>query len=106
MRHRVDGTAELLEQLKSQKPADIGQTLIHGDCTIDNVLLQGGTVSGFIDWSGGAHGDPRYDVALAIRPKDGLFETEEDFAAFFGGYGDRIITDEEYDYFNGLYEFF
>lgn len=106
MRHRVDGTAELLEQLKSQKPADIGQTLIHGDCTIDNVLLQGGTVSGFIDWSGGAHGDPRYDVALAIRPQDGLFETEEDFAAFFGGYGDRIITDEEYDYFNGLYEFF
>jgi aminoglycoside phosphotransferase (APT) family kinase protein len=107
LRHyRVDGTAELLDWLKTNRPAEIGQALIHGDCTIDNFLVRDGKISAIIDWNGGAFGDPRYDAALAVRPKEGLFEWPEDYDAFFGGYGKRILTGEQYAYFNGIYEFF
>ncbi|AFH62512.1 aminoglycoside phosphotransferase APH(3') [Paenibacillus caseinilyticus] len=104
---RVDGTAELLKQLKANRPREIKQTLIHGDFTVDNVLVHEGRISGIIDWSGGALGDPRYDVSLAVRPKMNLFHSAGDFDAFYGGYGARILTDEDYAYFeNGLYAFF
>ncbi|MBD2846569.1 phosphotransferase [Paenibacillus sp. IB182496] len=105
--YKVDGTAALLEKLISKKPAVFEQTLIHGDCTIDNFLVHEGRISGIIDWSGGAHGDPRYDVSLAIRPKPNVFQSSKDHRAFFDGYGKKIITDEEYEYFeDGLYAFF
>lgn len=62
---------------------------------------------GIIDWGGGSLGDPRYDVSIAIRPKPNAFEKESDKQLFFEGYGERIITDRDYDYFvKGLYEFF
>ena len=51
--------------------------------TIDNVLVHNGEVTGIIDWSGGAFGDPRYDVSLAIRPKHHIFEWESDKLCFF-----------------------
>lgn len=64
-------------------------------------------VTGVIDWSGGAHGDPRYDLSLAIRPKPNAFESERDKQIFFKGYRGKMIDDDVYDYFvNGLYEFF
>ena len=103
----VDGTGELLEKIKSIKPQEYNQTLIHGDFTIDNVLVKNGVITGVIDWGGGAYGDPRYDVALAIRPKPNAFENEIDKQIFFEGYGDKIIDNNEYEYFvSGLYEFF
>lgn len=80
---------------------------IHGDYTIDNVLVSDGIITGIIDWSGGAYGDPRYDVSIAIRPKPNLFQDEIDRQIFFEGYGEKIINYKEYDYFvNGLNEFF
>lgn len=107
LEHFNAGTEELLEELRNNKPEDIEPTLIHGDFTVDNVLVDEGGISGIIDWSGGAYGDPRYDVALAIRPKQVVFENEDDLEAFFDGYGKKIINDEEYDYFErGLYTFF
>ena len=105
--YQVDGTAELLKNIKKNKPNEYKQTLIHGDFTIDNVLVHNGIISGVIDWAGGTHGDPRYDVSLAVRPKPNAFENEIDREIFFEGYGERIIDNKEYDYFvNGLYEFF
>ncbi|MFO1446079.1 aminoglycoside phosphotransferase family protein [Bacillus sp. Bva_UNVM-123] len=105
--YQVDGTAELLKNIKKNKPNEFKQTLIHGDFTIDNVLVHNGIISGVIDWAGGTYGDPRYDVSLAVRPKLHAFENEIDREIFFEGYGERIIGNKEYDYFvNGLYEFF
>lgn len=108
MQYETEGTSELLEQLKKTKPEYYQQTLIHGDFTIDNVLVQAGTINGIIDWDGGTFGDPRYDVALAIRPKPNVFQSMKDIEIFFEGYGKRIITEKEYNYFadNGLYLFF
>lgn len=105
--YKVDGTEELLNKIKLNKPNQFKQTLIHGDYTVDNVLIHNGMISGIIDWAGGAYGDPRYDVSLAIRPKPNVFENIIDRELFFEGYGEKIIGNEEYDYFvNGLYEFF
>jgi aminoglycoside phosphotransferase (APT) family kinase protein len=102
----VDGSPELLERLQGNRPADVPATLIHGDYTLDNVLVAGNAVSGVIDWSGGDWGDPRYDLALAIRPEPEAFDNPGDVEAFFEGYGSRPLSDDEYGYFNSLYEFF
>src|SRR5699024_388531 len=100
-------TEELLKKIKLNKPNQFKQTLIHGDYTIDNVLVHNGVISGVIDWAGGAYGDPRYDVSLAVRPKPNAFENVLERELFFEGYGGKIIKNEEFDYFvNGLYEFF
>ncbi|WP_088044699.1 aminoglycoside phosphotransferase family protein [Bacillus sp. EAC] len=104
--YNVDGSLKLLDELKENKPSYFNQTLIHGDFTIDNVLVKDGEITGIIDWSGGSYGDPRYDVSLAIRPKPNIFENKSEVALFFEGYGNRIITDEDYKYFVGIYEFF
>jgi len=105
--YQVDGTAQLLHFLKTKKPKPIKQSLIHGDFTIDNVLVYDGKITGIIDWSGGAFGDPRYDLSLAIRPKPNAFETKSDLDVFFEGYGTRILDEQEYRYFKeGLNEFF
>ena len=70
-------------------------------------MVYEGRISGIIDWSGGAYGDPRYDLSLAIRPKPNIFQSSKDHNAFFDGYGKKIITDAEYEYFeDGLYAFF
>lgn len=105
--YQVDGSLELLTRLKETKPIPIENTLIHGDFTIDNVLIKNGNIVGIIDWSGAAFGDPRYDVALAIRPKANAFVNKIDRAIFFESYGRFEITKEQYNYFEeGLYAFF
>ncbi len=104
--YQVDGSPELLECLQGNRPAHVPATLIHGDFTLDNVLVAGDAVSGVIDWSGGDWGDSRYDLALAIRPEPEAFDNPADLQAFFEGYGCQPLSDDEYRYFNGLYEFF
>ncbi|CAM5216245.1 Aminoglycoside 3'-phosphotransferase-2 OS=Ureibacillus acetophenoni OX=614649 GN=SAMN05877842_106128 PE=4 SV=1 [Ureibacillus acetophenoni] len=100
----VDGTVELLNKLKNTIPKSVKQTLIHGDCTTDNVLVIDGKVRLFIDVAGMTVGDPRYDVSLAIRK---LRKDEEFIKAFYSGYTRYKVSIEEYEYFNeGLYEFF
>lgn len=107
LHYTTEGSAELLEQLRQHRPLSIPSTLIHGDFTVDNVLIQEGKVTGIIDWAGGGMGDPRYDLALAIRPKKtGLFHAPQDRQAFFEGYGLFSLSEFDYDYFVGLYEFF
>ena len=103
----TDGSFELLEKLKKNHPAPVQQTLVHGDFTVDNVLIHNRDVAAVIDWSGGAYGDPRYDAALAIRPKECAFHTDADSRVFFEGYGKNILGSGDYEYFaDGLYEFF
>ncbi|WP_342598068.1 aminoglycoside phosphotransferase family protein [Psychrobacillus sp. FSL H8-0483] len=102
--YEVDGNQELLDQLIKHPPIRSKQVLIHGDCTIDNVLVSNGRVQTFIDLSGAAYGDPRCDIALAIRS---IKDNEAMIKAFYKGYSLQMITKEEFDYFDGgLYEFF
>lgn len=105
-RYDVDGTPALLSLLKSQRPKPVSNTLIHGDYTLDNVLVMGETLTGVIDWCSGAVGDPRYDLALATRPEREAFQDPADLDAFYEGYGGPRLAREESTYFEGLYEFF
>ncbi|WP_139378359.1 phosphotransferase family protein [Mesobacillus jeotgali] len=101
---QADGSLALLEQLEEDKPQKVKQTMIHGDCTTDNVLAVNGQVRLFIDVAGMTVGDPRYDEALAIRK---FRDTPELLASFYDGYTRYRVSDQEYCYFEeGLYEFF
>jgi aminoglycoside phosphotransferase (APT) family kinase protein len=102
----VDGTPALLRGLEQHRPQPITPTLIHGDYMLDNVLVTDGSISGVIDWAGGAVGDPRYDLALATQPRPEAFQSSADLEAFYDGYEGLPITAEEAGYFVGLYEFF
>lgn len=100
----ADGNAELLEKIKLNKPLPIRQTIIHGDCTTDNVLVVNGEVHTFIDVAGMTVGDPRYDVSLAIRK---IVKNEELLGAFYEGYRRLRVSKDEFHYFeDGLYAFF
>jgi aminoglycoside phosphotransferase (APT) family kinase protein len=82
----------------------VQQTIIHGDCTTDNVLVFDGKVELFIDVSGMTVGDPRYDESLAIRR---FLNNEEYINAFYQGYQRYRVSKNEFCYFDqGLYEFF
>lgn len=104
--YQVEGDPELLEILRRERPAPEGAaaTLVHGDFTMDNVLLEEGKVTGIIDWSDGEVGDRRYDLAVAL---DGHAEefSAEDREAFFAGYGGKPLSPEESWYFSHLYKF-
>jgi aminoglycoside phosphotransferase (APT) family kinase protein len=102
---QAEASAQLLARLERQRPPAVSPRLIHGDFALDNVLIHDGAVSGIVDWAWGAVGDPRYDLALAIRPKEGVFQAPEDAESFFAGYGTAGLSQEEYDYFLALYEF-
>ena len=105
-RFSVDGSPALLDSLRQHRPPAAAQTLIHGDYTLDNVLVQNGKVTGIIDWSLGGFGDPRYDLALATRPDEGIFQSVDDRRDFYSGYGGPPLPPEIQAYFVGLYEFF
>ncbi|HEY3289529.1 MAG TPA: phosphotransferase [Anaerolineae bacterium] len=106
--YSVDGSPQLLAHLRQAHPAPVAQTVIHGDYSIDNVLVDGNNIVGIIDWSGGAVGDPRYDVALGTRPQRVAFasERDSDLAAFYAGYGGIPLSQQITDYYIGLYEFY
>lgn len=101
-----DDPVALLEQLRAERPADVPQTLIHGDFMWDNVLVQGDEITGIVDWGGGAVGDPRYDLTLAILPHEDGDLSDAEVAAFYAAYGCDPLTQAEYHYFTNLYEFF
>ncbi|WP_404407045.1 phosphotransferase [Jeotgalibacillus malaysiensis] len=99
-----DGDRTLFEKLRANPLPEISQTVIHGDCTTDNVMVSDGEVSLFIDLGGMTVGDPRYDVALALRKVMADIELTE---AFYKGYGRFRLSSKEFNYLeNGLYEFF
>ncbi len=105
-RYETAGSPELMERLKKGRPAITWECLIHGDCTVDNVMVKDNRLTGIIDWSGGTSGDPDYDIALAVRPKSGIFSWPEDHEFFFACYG-KSISSETYQYYaEGLYEFY
>lgn len=104
--YKVDGNQQLLKQLQDQHMICRKEVLIHGDYSIDNVLVHDGQIAAVIDWSGGACGDARYDMALAVRFEDGIFTGSKERKVLFKVDG-KQISQREFCYFaEGLYEFF
>jgi aminoglycoside phosphotransferase (APT) family kinase protein len=102
----VDGTPEVLEYVRHNRPSSIQETLIHGDCSLDNVLVHNERVCSLIDWAGGGRGDPRYDLALATQVEQEVFQSASDYDAFYSGYTGERLTEAERSYFLSLDEFF
>ena len=101
-----DGTVTLLESLHRRLPEPVPDVLIHGDLALDNVLVSAEDAMSLIDWSGGAQGDPRYDLALALHTEPELELGEPELAAFFEGYGGIPMDRSTRRWYESLYEFF
>lgn len=101
-----DGTAELLADLHRRRPEPVPEVLIHGDLALDNVLVAAGDTMSLIDWSGGAQGDPRCDLTLALQTEPEIELDEFELAAFFESYGGAPLDRETRRWFEDLYEFF
>jgi aminoglycoside phosphotransferase (APT) family kinase protein len=101
-----DGTVELLADLRHRLPAPVPEVLIHGDLALDNVLIAAEDAMSLIDWPGGAQGDPRCDVALALSTEPEITLGETELAAFFEGYGGAPVDRSTRRWFEDLYEFF
>jgi aminoglycoside phosphotransferase (APT) family kinase protein len=111
-RNLVQGYAEPdappVDHLATALPEPTAEVLIHGDYTIDNVLVDAGKITGIIDWGRADSGDRRYDLALATRAQtvEAVFLEESDFQAFYAGYNGKRLTESEFYWFRALYEYF
>lgn len=82
---------------------DLPSGIIHADLFKDNVLLDGETVAGFIDFYYACNGDFMYDLAIAVndwaRTADNTLDHTLE-AAFIQGYESvRPLSDEERAYY-------
>jgi aminoglycoside phosphotransferase (APT) family kinase protein len=103
---QVDGTPELLRYVQQNRPSAKQETLIHGDCTLDNVLVDNEVICVLIDWAAGGPGDPRHDLALATQAEREAFQAPADYDAFYAGYTGERLTEAEQTYFLAVDEFF
>jgi aminoglycoside phosphotransferase (APT) family kinase protein len=101
-----DRSPELLAHLEATRPDPIAEVLIHGDVSLDNVLIAPNGNLSLIDWPTGDLGDPRSDIAIALAIEPELQLGEADVAAFFEAYGSRPMDVATRRWFVDLYEFF
>lgn len=96
------GPRDVLAYLQAGAPA-VRQDLVftHGDYCLPNVIMQGGRVTGVIDWSAGRYGDRRYDLAAGIRTIRHNLRDERYVETFLEAYG-WAGAPEELIYFDGL----
>jgi aminoglycoside phosphotransferase (APT) family kinase protein len=92
--------------LEATKPTPVPEVLIHGDMSLDNVLIDSEGTMALIDWPTGDLGDPRSDIAIALATEPEIHLSEEEIAAFYEGYGGKRIDATTRKWFLGLYEFF
>ena len=96
---------DLYLQLLASRPATKDHVFTHGDYCLPNVILQGGRVTGFVDWSRAGVGDPYRDLALAARSiRKNLGPGLE--TAFFSEYGIHRPDAARIEYYTLLDEFF
>ena len=58
--------AELDAWLKANAPAESGSALVHSDFRLGNVLVDGDTVTGVLDWELASIGDPLVDLGYLL----------------------------------------
>ncbi|HET7925281.1 MAG TPA: aminoglycoside phosphotransferase family protein [Rhodanobacteraceae bacterium] len=101
-----DGTAAGLVELERSRPHAVRETLIHGDLSLDNVLVDERGELHLIDWADGGLGDPRHDLALALQTKPELTLSGAALDAFFAAYGAPALDEATRDWFVRLYDYF
>lgn len=92
-----------LKWLEDNCPAPVEPVLNHGDYRMGNLLVEGSTLTGVLDWELAHFGDPHEDLAFGCmavwrfarydRPALGLGSTEDYFAAYEAESGTRVDPD-------------
>lgn len=102
---RGQGAEALYETLLSSRPETEDVVFTHGDYCLPNVILQGGRVSGYIDWGRAGMADRYQDIALALRSLRYNFGAGHE-EAFLAAYGMERADEEKVEYYQLLDEFF
>lgn len=58
---------EVWDELLAMLPLPFTAAVVHGDCTLDNLLVHDGRVTGCLDVGRAGVGDPHQDLALLLR---------------------------------------
>jgi aminoglycoside phosphotransferase (APT) family kinase protein len=66
-RAKLDGLRPLLDWLRARRPGDSAAAICHGDFHPQNVLRDGGRVTGVLDWPNALVADPVFDVAATLN---------------------------------------
>ncbi|MEM7583893.1 MAG: amino acid adenylation domain-containing protein [Acidobacteriota bacterium] len=99
-RRQLDEAAEALrEELAGMGMGDESHGLIHGDLTPKNVLLQGGEISGVLDFTDCGSGPYVYDVAVSLQRLAELPEGAVHVREFLAGYRRVRPLAEEHERF-------
>jgi len=79
--------AEVVARFASAHEAlrDAASALLHGDPGSHNFIVQGGAISGLVDWEDALLGDPLFDLASLTT-----FQPERRHAALWSAYGARM----------------
>lgn len=96
---------QLFEKLKKYKLDKPELVFTHGDYCFDNIIVNKGILSGFIDIGRGGVADKYQDIALALRSIK--HELGEEWAGkFLDEYGLRNIDNKKIEFFTLLDEFY
>lgn len=91
---------EAYDWVMEKEPSPAGIRLVHGDYRIGNCLVDGGTVTGVLDWELAYLGDPRFDLGyLALAYSAGKLFTAG--SELMGGFADRQWFWDQYSALTG-----
>lgn len=93
-----DVLSEALTRDDDEEPV---RTLVHGDFTLDNVLVDQ-QISAVIDWGAAGPGDPAFDIALALSTAPHIQLTADEIASFLQGYREGPLSPELARYVEAL----
>lgn len=89
-RDRIERLFEPMTALLDHCPEQ--RHLVHGDFGSNNVLADGGRISGVIDWSDALFGDPLYDIANILFWRSWLMCMEQQARFFEQRQPDRLAS--------------
>ena len=97
---------DLLNEVVSRRPVVEDKVFTHGDYSLPNVMVEGGKVSGYVDWRDGGVGDRYRDLSIAVKSIARNWG-QEWIEPFIQRYGlTTKLDDARLDYFRLLYRFF
>ncbi len=82
------GLENVYHWLTANKPAQINECFVHGDCHYANILWKDGHISGILDFELAGMGNREFDIAwaLILRPGQKFLQTEGELQEFLAGY--------------------
>lgn len=91
---------EALDWLTRDRPSSYPPVLLHGDFRPKNLLWQGDTLVGVVDWAFCTAGDPYYDLAILRE-----YLSPDEWLDFFNTYGNQPIDFHRLAYFEIMAKF-